>query len=571
VSAGRLFSVSGSGYEPSGSILDGELSDERPDSERHVGIDGDPALHALLTAGVLCNDSKLVQEDGRWAVRGSPTEGALLAVASKASLDRSAIEEEQPRLDTVPFESQFGYMATLNRQTEGARIFVKGGAEVVLERCGDALGADGRAGRLDEDVVLAQVENLAGRGLRVLALATKEWGAETTDIDHKDLTGLTFLGLQGIIDPPRAEAIDAVATCFRAGIRVKMITGDHAVTAAAIARQIGIVPDSDDAMDVLRGRELARLTDGELIDIVESMEVFARVSPEQKLRLVEALQHRGHVVAMTGDGVNDAPALKQADIGTAMGIAGTDVATEAADIVLTDDNFATIEAAVEEGRGVFDNLKKFITWTLPTNLGEGLVILVAVFLGTTLPILPVQILWVNMTTAVLLGMMLAFEPKEAGIMERPPRDPSTPILTGTLIQRLLLVAALLLVGAYGLFEWTAREGYSDALGRTVAVNVFVFVELFYLFNCRSLTRSYFRLPQFSNRWLLIGVAGMVLLQLAFTYVPFMNTLFGTEPLAAWMWLPILGLGLATFFIVELAKAFERRRATGSPQSALSER
>ena len=295
--------------------------------------------------------------------------------------------------------------------------------------------------------------------------------------------------------------------------------------------------------------------------------MFARVTPEQKLRLVEALQSRGHVVAMTGDGVNDAPALKQSNIGVAMGVGGTDVAKEAADMVLTDDNFASIEAAVEEGRGVFDNLTKFITWTLPTNLGEGLVILAAVFLGTTLPILPVQILWINMTTAVLLGLMLAFEPKEEGIMERAPRRPETPILTGVLIQRIVLVGALLLVGAFGLFEWAVQQGVGDAVARTIAVNVFVFVELMYLFNCRSLTVSAFKLHPFSNRWVLGGVGLMITLQLLYTYMPLMNTAFDSAPLEAWMWLPIIGAGLVAFVVVEVEKWVRRRSATRREPSA----
>ena len=439
---------------------------------------------------------------------------------------------------------------------------MKGAVEVVLERCVDALTADGGLAPLDREAVLADVERLAGEGLRVLAFATGERPPGETDLGHDHLTGLTFLGLQAMIDPPRPEAVAAVKACQTAGVRVKMITGDHAVTAAAIARQFGLVPDSDDLPATLTGADLARLSDADLIARAEDTAVFARVTPEQKLRLVEALQSRGQVVAMTGDGVNDAPALKQSDIGTAMGISGTDVAKEAADMVLTDDNFASIEAAVEEGRGVFDNLTKFITWTLPTNLGEGLVILTAILLGTTLPIEPVQILWINMTTAVLLGLMLAFEPKEDGIMERPPRKPTTPILTPDLIERILLVGALLLVGAFGLFEWAQREGFSLEVSRTIAVNVFVTVELFYLFNCRSLTRSYFRLPQFSNRWVLGGVAIMIVLQMLYTYTPFMNAAFQSAPLEAWMWLPILGLGSVAFILVEiekmLAKVIHRR-------------
>ncbi len=558
VAGGRDYLVSGGGYEPSGLIA----AEDEPDVATSVAPD--PALRAVLAAGVLCNDSMLMHEEDRWTVQGDPTEGALLTAGAKAGLERSALEAAAPRLDTIPFESLHQYMATLNEGPNGEprQALMKGAVEVVLERSVDALTPDGGLAPLDREAVLADVERLAGEGLRVLAFATGERPPGETDLGHDHLTGLTFLGLQAMIDPPRPEAVAAVKACQTAGVRVKMITGDHAVTAAAIARQFGLVPDSDDLPATLTGADLARLSDADLIARAEDTAVFARVTPEQKLRLVEALQSRGQVVAMTGDGVNDAPALKQSDIGTAMGISGTDVAKEAADMVLTDDNFASIEAAVEEGRGVFDNLTKFITWTLPTNLGEGLVILTAILLGTTLPIEPVQILWINMTTAVLLGLMLAFEPKEDGIMERPPRKPTTPILTPDLIERILLVGALLLVGAFGLFEWAQREGFSLEVSRTIAVNVFVTVELFYLFNCRSLTRSYFRLPQFSNRWVLGGVAIMIVLQMLYTYTPFMNAAFQSAPLEAWMWLPILGLGSVAFILVEiekmLAKVIHRR-------------
>jgi Ca2+-transporting ATPase len=311
---------------------------------------------------------------------------------------------------------------------------------------------------------------------------------------------------------------------------------------------------------VLTGAELAALSDGELATAADRTSVFARVSPEQKLRLVEALQSRGHVVAMTGDGVNDAPALRRADLGVAMGVAGTEVAKEAADMVLTDDNFASIEAAVEEGRSVFDNLIKFIAWTLPTNVGEGLVILAAVFAGATLPILPVQLLWINMTTAVLLGLTLAMEPKEPGLMLRPPRDPSAPILSRILQLRILLVSGMLLAAAFGFFQMTLAGGGSVAEARTMAVNVFVFGEMFYLFNCRSLTQSMFALGVFSNPWLIGGVVLMALLQIAYTYVPFMNTAFHSAPLGAVDWMLILGASMAIWAVIGLEKWIRRRMA-----------
>ena len=409
---------------------------------------------------------------------------------------------------------------------------------------------------------------MASEGLRVLALARKEFPSGTTLIRHEEVSdGFTFLGLQGMMDPPRVEAAQSIAECRRAGIRVKMITGDHADTAVAIARQLeldgvarGDPATNGESMSVITGAHMNEIDDTELVAVAHDTPVFARVAPEQKLRLVEALQHRGDVIAMTGDGVNDAPALRRADIGVSMGIAGTEVAKEAADMVLTDDDFSSIVAAVEEGRGVFANLTKFITWTLPTNVGEGLVILLAVFLGATLPILPVQILWVNMTTALLLGLMLAFEPKEKDLMLRPPRDPESPILSRALLLRILLVGILLLIGAFGLFEWALGQGVSEDAARTIAVNVFVFGELFYLFNCRSLTRTMLAVGLFSNRWLLAGVAVMIALQVAFTYVPLMNTIFHSAPIDPVWWLSILGVGLAIYLIVEAEKWLRRRLA-----------
>ncbi len=418
---------------------------------------------------------------------------------------------------------------------------------------------------LEPGLLHQRVKAMASAGLRVLAFARMDLPAGTSSIGHADLAeGLTFIGLQGMIDPARPEAAQAIEACHAAGIDVKMITGDHADTAASIAAQLGLAePGPNGGTDhVLTGKQLAELTDTELIQAAEQTAVFARVAPEQKLRIVEALQHRGHVVAMTGDGVNDAPALRRADIGVAMGISGTEVSKEAADMVLTDDDFSSIEAAVEEGRGVFANLTKFITWTLPTNVGEGLVIIAAVLLGATLPILPIQILWINMTTALLLGLMLAFEPRESDLMRRPPRDPQSPILSRTLMFRILLVGLLLLVGAFGLFEWELSQGASEAAARTAAVNVFVFGELFYLFNCRSLTRSMFAVGVFSNRRLWVGVGVMIALQLAFTYAPMMHKVFHSAPIGIPQWSLIVGIGAVIYVIVESEKWLHRRSTRG---------
>ena len=467
-------------------------------------------------------------------------------------------------------------MATLHdRGLDRPRLlYVKGSVESVLNRCGDILDAAGRALPLDTKAVHAQAAELAGRGLRVLALARGQMPNDAATVRHADVnSGLTFLGLQAMIDPPRAEAISAVRACQSAGIRVKMITGDHALTGSAIAGQLGLYgkrAEIPDHVAAVTGQELAKLSDAELIDIAEQYDVFARVTPEQKLRMVRALQARGHIVAMTGDGVNDAPALKQADIGVAMGISGVDVAKEAADMVLTDDNFASIEAAVEEGRGVFDNLTKFIVWTLPTNLGEGLVILAAVLSGRSLPISPLQILWINMTTAVLLGLMLAFEPKEPGIMKRPPRDPRSPILGRPLLMRIGLVSGLLLLGAFGMFEWMGEvEHASLAEARTVAVNVFVFGELFYLLNCRSLTKSMFHIGVFSNLAAIGGVLSMAALQLLFTYAPAMNRLFGSTPIRWQAWAAILVFGLMVYVLIEVEKRLRGHVLQGETMKAPS--
>ncbi len=552
----QKYEVTGGSYTPSGSI---RASGNEATTVLNL------AARECLQAGLLCNDSRLVEADGRWDVQGDPTEGALLTSAAKAEMDGTDLSAKMPRIDAIPFESQYQYMATLHDMGNGAprRVYVKGALEVLLAKSTSALDASGKSVPLDVGQVQDKFEEMADKGLRVLAFARSELAPEITHLSHADVSELTFLGLQGMLDPPRPDAVAAVSACQKAGVRVKMITGDHALTASVIANQIGLngaVMKESALSKVMTGREVAEETDEELINTAECVSVFARVTPEEKLRLVRALQARGHVVAMTGDGVNDAPALKQADIGVAMGVGGTEVAKEAADMVLTDDNFASIEAAVEEGRGVFDNLTKFIVWTLPTNLGEGLVILAAVLMGVTLPILPVQILWINMTTAVLLGLMLAFEPKELGIMQRPPRDPKTPILTRELIGRIFLVGTMLLLGSFGLFEWSLAHGASDAEARTVAVNVFVMVELFYLFNCRSLSNSMFQIGLFSNRWVVGGATSMILLQLFYTYATPMNRIFHSAPIGWESWGWILAVSSVAYSMVGLEKWLRRRVA-----------
>ncbi|MFC3852182.1 cation-translocating P-type ATPase [Salinispirillum marinum] len=560
---GQTYRVSGSGYQPEGDIRDADGKVVKPLPE---------ALQALLSGGVLCNDSQWTQHEGIWDIQGDPTEGAMLVAAVKGGLSLQDCVQRMPRVDVLPFESDQQYMATRHLDVESKdehRVVFKGSVERILQRCTQAMAPDGITQPLSADQVLAQVEALATQGLRVLAVAHARIAADAptlVDLMATDtLPDLTFVGLQAMIDPPRAEAIRAVHACQQAGIQVKMITGDHTLTAKAIAEQMGIARHSYVQADVqehrvLTGQQLSALSDHELLQEVEQVAVFARVAPEQKLKLVTALQAKRHVVAMTGDGVNDAPALKQADIGIAMGKGGTEVAKEAAAMVLTDDNFATIAGAVEEGRNVFDNLVKFITWVLPTNLGQGFVIMVAILLGTALPVLPVQALWLNTTAAVFLGLMLAFEPKETGLMARAPRSPDAPLLTWEMILRVVSVSTWLLLGAFGLFQWALAQGETEAVARTLAVTLFVVVQSVFLLNCRSLRGSVFHLPWLSNPWIWYGIAAMMLAQLAFVYTPIMNLLFYSAPISLAHWVMMLVYGVLVLLLVEAEKWLWRRFA-----------
>ncbi len=556
---GRDYEVTGNGYGSEGDLL---LDGEPVAPDRH------PALIECLLAGALCNDSRVVVKDGRPAVDGDPTEGAMLVAAAKAGLSPAEAHRRAPRLDMIPFESENMFRATLHGTGEGRTIYKVGAVERLLERCDDALGPDGESLPLDLGAVRETVESMAGEGLRVLAFARRRADDVDGDLGHRHVAGgFTFLGLQGMIDPPREEAVAAVAECRRAGIEVKMITGDHAATARAIAGRIGLDgARQGGALRVVTGRELEGVSDADLPDLAEDTAVFARVAPEQKLRLVRALQSRGHVVAMTGDGVNDAPALKQADIGVAMGIAGTDVAKGAADMILTDDNFASIRSAVEEGRGVFDNLLKFIIWTLPTNVGETCIVLGAVLFGLALPILPAQLLWINLGTSVLLGMTLVFEPREKGLMERPPRPPSRPLLTLPLLMRTGLVSLVMIAGAFWIFFREMRTTGDLDVARTAVVNVVVIVETAYLLCCRSLSHSLVSIGLLSNRLAILGALCMVAVQMLFTFAPFMNRAFHSAPLDAAAWLRIAAVGLLAFLVVEL----EKRIRFGRTEAALPE-
>jgi magnesium-transporting ATPase (P-type) len=548
VSANDMFEISGEGYDPHGGfVLDGKDS---PIAEY-------PVLKEIARAGLLCNDSRLRETEGKWNVEGDPMEGALIALARKGGLDPSFEAEEFPRTDSVPFESEHRFMATVHHDHAGhGFIYVKGAPERIFEMC-NSERSFGEDRPVDLQYWHKRIEETAARGQRLLAVAFKTAESGQKSLNFSDVQGgLTLLGLYGIIDPPRSEAIDAIQMCRDAGIRVKMITGDHAVTARAIGEQMGI----GDGLSAVTGKELDAMDDDRLLLSVQKVDVFARVSPEHKLRLVQALQAKGEVVAMTGDGVNDAPAIKRADVGVSMGIKGTEVAKEASEMVLADDNFASIAHAVVEGRTVYDNIKKSITFILPTNGGEAGLIIAAILSGRMLPLTPVQILWVNMITAVTLALSLAFEPPEENVMKRMPRDPKEAILSNFLIWRILFVSAIIVVGTFGLFLWDRLHNESIEYARTVAVNTLVMFEVFYLLNTRFLKTPVLRKGGFSgNRYIYIAIGFVLLAQMVFTYVPFMQSLFDTRSLRLFEWLPVVMVGFSVFVLVEMEKYILHRQ------------
>lgn len=511
-----IFYVEGDGYAPHGAVMP----------------PGD--LAGLARPAALCVDAALHCRDGQWIVEGDPMEGALLAFSGKIGGDH-----QSHRLDSIPFDSRHRFMAVLIDSGGRQFTYVKGAPERVLRMCRS----------IDLHYWHARAEALARRGLRVLALAEREEAGNRIDASTLD-GSLTFLGLVGLIDPPREEAIAAVAQCRAAGIRVKMITGDHAGTAAAIAAQIGLA----NCHRVLTGSDIDKLDDAQLQVEVAAVDVFARTSPEHKLRLVTALQANGLSVAMTGDGVNDAPALRRADAGIAMGLKGSDAAKEAADLVLTDDNFASIVAAVQEGRTVYDNLKKVIGWTLPTNAGESMTIVLALLLGLTLPVTAVQILWVNLITAITLGLALAFEPTEPGTMTRPPRRRDAPILTGQLIWHVVMVAGLFLAAVFGVFSYAIDKGHSLALAQTMAMNTLIVLEIFHLFFIRNThATSLTWKAALGTRVVWIVVVAVTLAQFAVTYVPSLQVILGTQAVPIWDGLLIVVIGATFFAIIEIEK------------------
>lgn len=545
ITADGMFEATGVGYDPKGDFFCGDKKCDPKDF---------PILNEIAVAGVLCNDSSLRQEQGQWRISGDPTEAALMVLGAKCGIDQQLLSERQARLDIIPFESKHRFMATLNQDGERRRtIYVKGAPETLLEKCKWQRSGESEK-PLDKLYWQKCIDEIAASGRRSLALAVKYVREDQQTLDFVQVGELTFLGMCGIIDPPRDEAIKAVQQCQEAGIKVKMITGDHRLTAKAIGHQMGI----GDSEDALSGEQLEHADKETLLQYAKAVDIFGRVSPEHKLILVQALQSQGQIVAMTGDGVNDAPALKQANVGIAMGIKGTEVAKEASEMVLADDNFASIANAVAEGRTVYDNIRKSILFILPTNAAQALVIVIAVFLGYTLPITPVQILWVNMVTAVTLALSLAFEPAEHDVMRRSPRPPQEPILSGFLIWRVIFVAVIIVAGTFGLFLWELSRDTHIEAARTIAVNMLIMFQVFYLVNSRYLIRSVLsKEGVFGNGYVLVTMGLIVILQLLFTYLPPMQHLFGTYPLRWAEWLRIIAIAPSMFVIVEIEKAFFR--------------
>ena len=539
------FDVTGTGYAPKGTIsLDGKVIEDIPKLTQQCVI-----------SAALCNDARLVESEGRWGIEGDPTEGSLLTLSGKLNLLTEGSEQHYLRLDTIPFESERQYMATLNHTPIGVHILVKGSIERVLARCRYQYNATLAEEELDDDYWNELAAGMASKGIRVLAVAIKP--APNLEVLESDdvLTQLGFVGLIGMIDPPREEAVAAVKLCRQAGITVKMITGDHPLTAKAIAVQCGLANEAE--IRLMTGKELESVPDDFLPTVASKTQVFARVAPEQKLKLVNALQSQGEIVAMTGDGVNDAPALKKADIGISMGITGTEAAKDASDMVLADDNFASIAAAVEEGRGVFDNLRKFISWSLPTNGGLGLLILYAVFRGQAPAVSPSQILWINLVTAVVLGTSLAFEPKERGLMNRAPKKPDEPLLPIDLMLRIAMVSVMMLAGGNLLYDHFTKMGFSVQVAQSIASTTVVGIEIGFLFCARSRYKSIFEIPFFNNKWIHISVIVMLLLQYMFVSLPVMQHIFNTAAIPASAWAYIIGVTVVCIVIVEIDKAVWR--------------
>lgn len=556
--------VSSTGYSPSGKF---SVNGKAIEAANY------PVLQQVGRVAGLCNDAELREANKEWLLAGDPTEGALMALAMKMGLHPEALRKDYPRIDVVPFDADHQFMATLHpAPSGGCLLLIKGAPERVLGLC-DRIQQDASLGPLEMNHWIEKMESMAQEGMRVLAIAEKARDSSVTaplSVQEIRQGGFALLGLVGMTDPPRQEVIAAIKKCHSAGITVKMITGDHVRTAHAIGNAIGIGPppsrQEEAPLITLSGHELDALDDEGLKQAVKNAHIFARATPEHKLRLVQALQAQGHVIAMTGDGVNDTPALKRADVGVAMGKKGSEAAKEVAEMVLADDNFASITAAVEEGRTVYDNLRKALVFILPTNGGQALILVVAILFGFTLPITPVQILWVNMVTAVTLALALAFESSERNIMRRPPRPPSEPLLAPFLIWRIVFVSALLVFGGLGLFLWELALGKPVETARTAAINALVAAEIAYLFNSRKLTEPVInREGILGNSAALWAAASLIGLQLGLTYLPAMQLLFGTTAIGLEAWAKIIAFAVAVFFLIELEKMLIAKKRHHPPQ------
>jgi magnesium-transporting ATPase (P-type) len=557
----QTLDVTGSGYSPDGEVQGSDQSEIKCnnslESLAELG-----SVDWITLCSALCNDAALSEDtNGNWTVSGDPTEAALLTLSMKLGSELKELHTKFPRTCVVPFESEHRFMATGHRDStpDSARdsfVLVKGAPEKLLALSANEMAADGQREQLDQEYWTQAISRESQCGRRLLAIAIK---TDLVELNQHNLENqihdLTFIGLIGIMDPPRDEAVRSVSLCKQAGIRVKMITGDHSGTALAIANAL----DIGDGKHTISGHELEKLSDANLLECVEQVDVFARASPEHKIRIVRALQAKGHVVAMTGDGVNDSPALKQADIGIAMGKKGTEAAKQASAIVLGDDNFASIVSAVEEGRTVYDNLKKTIAFLLPINGGESMAIGAAILLGASLPITPLQILWINMVSSIGLAMVLAFEAPEPDIMKRPPRARNEPLLSSFLIWRILFVSTLFLAGIFGVFHWTLSQGESIEVARTMAVNALVCMEVFYLFSVRYLkSKSFSWTGVQGTPRVLASIALVTALQVAMTYLPVLQTLFQTKPLSFSQLGVIFVTGVSVLVILELEKLIMRR-------------
>lgn len=537
------FTLDGIGYTPSGGLWLNQSS-----------VDGNEyqTLQLLGRVAALCNDAAIHEHAGEWHVEGDPMEGALLAFAGKVGVDAVAEASRWRRTDLIPFDAKHRFMATLNHDHDNhACVYLKGAPEHVMELCEQQFSGTDTAQTIDREYWHQQAERITSQGLRALAIAIKPSVPEHTVLEFSDVgEGLILVGLVGLMDPPRAEVIDAIAECQQAGIRVKMITGDHKGTAMAIAKAIGL----QNPLKVLTGAQIDTLSDHALSHAILDTDIFARTSPEHKMRLVKALQAHDLTVAMTGDGVNDAPALKRADAGIVMGMKGSEAAKEAAELVLVDDNFTSIVSAVREGRTVYDNIKKVISWTLPTNAGEAMTIIVALVFGMTLPITPIQILWVNLITAVTLGIALAFEPTDSHTMKRPPRQRGEALVSGELVWHILFASLLMLAGVFGVYTYAVNQGYSLELSRSMAVNTLVVLEIFQLFfirNMHNTSISWQSLKGTKMVWLTVGAVTMA--QFAMTYLPLMQGVFSTQSIGLKDGLVIVGIGVLFFALIETEK------------------